>query len=363
MEHGDGFCLAKKQCPLPQVFATIMMMSLLRPQLRACYAHNYELISTQLEAKGDHAMHKQSRLTGYLLVVISSLGFGTAGVWAKWGYQAGFTPDRLLALRFGIASVLMWLIVFVRYRKLPWPGTKGAISLILQGSVAYALTAACLFQAFRLLPAGLAVMLFYLHPVVTTVLATWLFKEHTSKAQIVALVTAVTGTGLLAGGAFSGNLSLLGVAFALLASLAYSGFTLAGQATKHLGSPLVTCAYTITACFGSLAIWAHPSWHWLVTLSGRQWGIGFGVALLCTVVAILLFLAGVSIIGASQTAIVAALEPASGVLFSMLFLGERLDPWQVMGIACILGSVTILTLGHKPTPAAIQRPEIITADL
>lgn len=306
-------------------------------------------------------MHKQNRLKGYLLVVISSLGFGTAGLWAKWGYQAGFTPDRLLVLRFGIASVLMWLLVLIRYRQLPWPGTKGAIALLMQGGVGYALTAACLFQAFRLLPVGLAIMLFYLHPVVTTVLATWFWRERTSKAQILALVSAVTGTALLAGGAFSGNLSLLGVAFALLASVAYSGFTLAGQATKHLGSPLVTCAYTITACFGSLAFWSHPSWQWLVTLSGRQWGIGLGVALLCTVVAILLYLAGVSIIGASQTSIVAALEPASGVVFSMLFLGERLGPWQVIGIACILGSVTILTLGHRPTPTVDQQSLIPTA--
>lgn len=304
---------------------------------------------------------KQTRLTGYLLVAVSSLGFGTLGLWGKWGYQAGFTPLTLLVLRFAIASLLMWLIVLLRYRRIPWPGSKGVLALALQGGVGYGLTAACFFYGLQLLPAGLAAMLFYLHPVITTAIAASVWHERISRPQLLALLAAVSGSGLLAGGAFSGQLAPAGVMFMLLAAVAYSGFTLSGQATRHLGSPLVTCAYTTTACALSLALWTRPSWHWLVSLSGRQWGIGFGIAALATVVGIMLFLAGVNLIGASQTSIVAALEPASGVLFSLLWLGERLNAWQVLGMICVLGSVVILAVGQKTAESPARTGEIGTA--
>jgi len=281
---------------------------------------------------------------GYLMVTISSLGFGTLGLWAKWGYQAGFTPLTLLVVRFGLASVLLWLLVLQRYRRIPWPGKRGAIQLLVHGGVLYALTAGCMFQGLKLLPAGLASMLFYLHPVSTTLLAALLWHERTNRKQLVALIAAVLGTALLAGGAFSGSLSFGGVAFVLVAAMTYSGFTLNGQLTKHLGSPLVTCAYTTTGCFLGLLLWTRPNLAWFLQLNAQQWGIGLGVASLGTVIGIMLFLSGVAIIGASQTAIIAALEPLSGVLFSLLFLGEQLSGTQLLGIVSILGSVAILTV-------------------
>lgn len=294
-------------------------------------------------------MQNKSSTYGYLMVTISSLGFGTLGLWAKWGYQAGFTPLTLLVIRFGIASGMLWLLVLQHYRRIPWPGTRGAVQLLVGGGVLYALTAGCMFQGLKLLPAGLASMLFYLHPVSTTLLAAALWRERTSQRQLAALVAAVLGTALLAGGAVSGSLSLGGVAAVLIAALTYSGFTLNGQLTKELGSPLVACAYTTTGCFLSLLLWTRPSWQWLLDLSSRQWGIGFGVASLGTVIGIMLFLSGVAIIGASQTAIIAALEPLSGVLFSLLFLGERLSNTQLLGVGAILGSVLILTTGRPAT--------------
>lgn len=299
----------------------------------------------------------KSTAYGYLLVGISSLGFGTLGLWAKWGYQAGFTPLTLLVLRFGIACILLWFMVLLRHRHFPWPGKKATVALVVRGGVLYALTAGSMFKALALLPAGLASMLFYLHPVITTLLAAKIWHERSSRRQVAALVSAVVGTALLAGGAFSGDLSLPGIAFTLIAAIAYAGFTLNGQSTRHLGSPLVTCAYTTTGCFLSLALWTRPSWHWLISLTDRQWGIGLGVALLATVIGIMLFLAGVAIIGASQTAIVAALEPVSGVLFSLLFLRERLNVSQLAGIICILGSVTILTV-RRPRAKGFQEQRV-----
>ncbi|MGI6358760.1 MAG: DMT family transporter [Bacillota bacterium] len=287
-------------------------------------------------------MESRSTAYGYLLVAISSIGFGTLGLWGKWGYQAGFTPESLLVLRFGIASISLWAVLLLKQRRFPWPGKRAAVAFIFQGAVFYALTALCFFEALSLLPAGLASMLFYLHPVMTTILAGWLWHERISRPQILALAVAFVGTALLAGEAFSGQLSLLGVLLTLMGAAAYSGFTLVGQSTGHLAKPLVACTYSTTACFLSLLLWARPSLSWLASLSWKQWLIGFGVAQAATVIGILFFLSGVAIIGASRTAIIAALEPASAVVFSALLLGEQMTANQLLGVVAILGSICIL---------------------
>ncbi len=285
----------------------------------------------------------QSKLQGYIMVVISSLAFGTLGLWAKWGYAFGFTPLSLLVVRFGVASLCLWLAVVAKHRDLAWPGIKPALALALQGGLGYALTAGCFFLSLQHLPAGLASMLFYLHPVITSSLTPVLFAEQPEKEQKLSLGAAVLGSILLAGGALTGNVSWIGVMFALFAAVAYSGFTLAGQMTSKSASPLVATTYTSTACFLALTLWTRPSMAWLATLTPQMWLIGLGVALVATVLAILLYLAGIQQIGASRTAVISALEPATGVLLSVLLLGEMLSIGQIMGIICILGAVLLLT--------------------
>lgn len=289
-------------------------------------------------------MENKNMAYGYLLVAISSVGFGTLGLWGKWGYRAGLTPESLLILRFGIASLSLWAVLLFKHRGFSWPGKRAAAAFVLQGAVFYALTALCFFQALNLLPAGLASMLFYLHPVITTIAAACIWREPIGRSQVLALVVALTGTALLAGEAFSGQLSLPGILLTLLAAAAYSGFALMGQSTGHLAAPLVSCTYSTTACFFSLLIWSRLSLPWLVSLTWPQWLIGFGVAQTATVVSILFFLSGVAIIGASKTAVVAALEPASAVIFSLLLLGEQITFKQGLGVMAILGSICILFL-------------------
>lgn len=60
--------------------------------------------------------------------------------------------------------------MLISYRELPWLGAKQASIMFLQGGLGYGLTAACFFLALERLPAGMASMLFYLHPLITAAL-------------------------------------------------------------------------------------------------------------------------------------------------------------------------------------------------
>lgn len=296
-----------------------------------------------------------SKTTGYSMVAISAVCFGTISLWAKWGYALGLDPLGLLVLRFGIASLLLWGAVLLSYGKLPWLGAKQVLFLSLQGGLGYGFTAGFFFMALENLPAGMASMLFYLHPLLTAALTPVLFKQSIAKRTQVALAIALVGSAFLASGALQGELSWQGITYALMAAIAYAGFTLAGQFTTRDTSPLLVTAYTTTACFATITLWVRPSLGWLASLTLPMWLTASGLAVIATVLGILLYLAGIQHIGASQASIVSALEPATGVLLSVFVLNETLGLAQCIGVGLILlGAISLAFNRSKANTSSPQ---------
>ena len=76
-----------------------------------------------------------------------------------------------------------------------------------------------------------------------------------------------------------------------------------------------------------------------------------GVALFSSVLAYIFWNRGVAEVGASVAGLFVHLMPVFGVLLAWLFLGERLAPYHVGGIALILGGIFITSrLGRKAVP-------------
>jgi drug/metabolite transporter (DMT)-like permease len=63
-------------------------------------------------------------------------------------------------------------------------------------------------------------------------------------------------------------------------------------------------------------------------------------------------------IGAAQTALVDTLEPVSAVILAAIFLGERLEPVQMLGGAIVLAGVVIA----QTAPPGAHRGPIPAAD-
>lgn len=285
-------------------------------------------------------MPRETAHRGCLLVLISSLGYGTLGLWGKFGYRLGFTPLSLQSVRFAIAALFLWLLVLATEKRLAVP--RGWWQLWLQGGLGMAPTALCFFYALHYLPVGLASILFYLHPLFTNLAAIWVFGEAFTSRNAAALTLAIGGAALLANAATGQAVHPAGIAFALGGALAYSLFSLAGQSTSGLASPLVRTAHITLACAVSINLLAGTSWSALTSLTPAMWGIAAGLALVATVMGMLLYLWGITYIGATRAAIVAAAEPLSGVLLAALVLGERLTGLQTMGALLVVGAILCL---------------------
>ncbi|MDP3486410.1 MAG: DMT family transporter, partial [Bacillota bacterium] len=242
---------------------------------------------------------------GFWAVLLSSFCFGFLGYFGKVGYGLGYTPLRLLTVRFVLASLMLWGFAAVKFKQrsknkdqiektFEQSGYRISLNnvkwLALQG-LAYALTALGFFNALRNMPAGLVGVLFYVHPLLTILMASLIWRETVTKVVIQSAVLAVVGAALVSqsGGAASAAGNMAGLMWIGVASFAYSAFTLIGQKTTTGLDSLVVTTYSITFCALFLVLLNPPLYMLNGTLSPNMWAVGLGISFVSSVLAILLY--------------------------------------------------------------------------
>ena len=67
---------------------------------------------------------------------------------------------------------------------------------------------------------------------------------------------------------------------------------------------------------------------------------------------------GMRRVGAQRAAIGSTIGPPTTIVLAALFLGERLNVWQLLGSAMIVGSVLVLSLGKRRWPTRQSRSSV-----
>ena len=275
--------------------------------------------------------------TGALLAAGSAVAYGSLAVLAKLAYGEGWNVPSLLVARFLSASLV--LLPFALAARGTWRGFGGGLVV---GAVGFAGTTALYFPALQHLPAAVASFLLYLAPVFVSLLSWAFLRERLGPRTLAALGLALAGLVLLASGAATGKLSLLGVLLALGSALTYS-FTVLGG--RHLTQGIVWSRAALGTCAGALLSYLAftlltGTLHVPASTPGLLYALGIGV--LATGIALSLFYAALPRIGASRTALVLTLEPVSTLVLAALFLPE-IPVWtSVVGGLLIVGAAAMV---------------------
>lgn len=283
------------------------------------------------------------RTTGTILCVLSACSYGATGIFGKLAYDEGLTVSGLLAARFAIAAVALWLLVAV-LRRTNRPSRRGAAAGIALGIVAYSAQTGLFFLALTRLDAGLAVLLVYIAPVLVAIAAVVFGRERLSRAQVVAVGVAVCGTALVATGGGIGHVDGLGMVFAFGCALAFTAYMLLSHAVVGRVHPVALSASVCTGCAISFLTAAGASGHLPIHTTGRGWLLICALALFSTVIAITALAAGTARVGPSTATILATFEPVIATILAVIILGERLAWLQIVGGLLVVASVVIVSV-------------------
>jgi drug/metabolite transporter (DMT)-like permease len=204
------------------------------------------------------------------------------------------------------------------------------------------------FYALKTLSAGLTTVILFAHPVLVAVLAIYIFKEKFVPRLFVGLVFALIGISLISGlGGNSNELSPMGIFFAIMACLCYTGFSLIGQNTvARAGILSITATLSLLAILIIIPLY-HKDLVFIYSLTLEQILITLAIAVMNTLFAIFLFLKGLQKIGASRATLISTAEPVLCLLVAYLILGETLTALELTGSLLVLVSMLLATYSRK----------------
>lgn len=279
------------------------------------------------------------------MVLVSAAAFAANSILAKIAYGVGFHVFQLLATRFVLGALGMWGIALVAGQNPLRFERRRLLQLFALGLVVYTGQSTAYFLALQALPASLCVLIVYVYPSLT-VIAGWLFlRRAVTRWHVLALVASFLGIALLLGGAqFALAWALL---FAIAAPVVYTTYILLGERLMA-GVPAVGASAVIfSGAALSFCVLAAVTGEVALPRTGGAWAVGIAIAIIPTMVAISLFMAGLPRVGANRAALLSTLEPVVVVLLAAAVLGERLSLVQAAGGFLVIVAVVVVQLAHR----------------
>ncbi|MCA1666696.1 MAG: DMT family transporter, partial [Thermomicrobia bacterium] len=255
-------------------------------------------------------------------------------------------PVVLAELRVGIAGIAL-LVYAAAIRSLPAFRAQGAKYLLL-GALNAAIPYTLIGAAELRLTTSLASILNATTPLFAAVVAAVWLKDRLDAKRGIGLVLGIVGVAILVGWSplALNAIIVLSVGASLGAALSYA---LAGIFSKVAFSGMPPLALAIGQQLGAgllLLPLALPTA--VITRPGQGLSVGvalavIALALLCTSLAYLLYFSLIASVGPMKTLSVTYLVPVFGIIWSALFLHERLHAGTLIGLAIILASVALVT--------------------
>lgn len=258
---------------------------------------------------------------------------------------AEIPPLTLVFLRVGIAAVALHIYLAARGPSFAqaWPHWKLFLALGLTNNV---IPFSLIFAGQTVLGAGLAAVLNATTPFWTIIIAnTVTSDEKLSWNKLAGVLLGVAGTAVMIGpGLLAGVGGPVWAKFALVgAALSYAVALMVARRFKGMPPTIVatgqlTASTIVMIPVALLTVDAAA----LLSVSGGVWAAVLGIALLSTAYGYLLYFTLIARAGATNASLVTLVVPVSAMLLGATFLGERLEWFEIGGMALIaLGLLTI----------------------
>jgi len=272
--------------------------------------------------------------------------YGFVPIFVRAAYINGIPPIESTLFRTFLISVVFAIIAIVQNERLAVP--KAAIPSFIGQSVATFFVSVAYLGSIQFIPVGLAVIIFYLFPVLIMVLAPAVERRSPGLVRILIAGVAFGGLAVAIGPSFE-DLDIRGIA---LAALAAAGATLqffSGRAISRYMAPAVFGALvhmTILPPVLLIAVMAGSgTLRFLPGGSADHIGLVFLVAVAVVyIIAYMAHMLSLRFAAASTVAPVFNLEPVVATAVAAIALGERLQMNQYAGGGLVLAALVASTL-------------------
>ena len=297
-------------------------------------------------------MKDSSRVKGLFLVIFGTFLWGVSGVVAQYLFEReNFTPEWLVVVRMIISGTIILVFSLLKGDKNVieiWSKKENIIKILIFALFGMLGVQYTYFAAILHGNAATATILQYLSPVIITIYLAFSSKKLPSLKQISCIFMAILGTFLII---TKGNLSTLAISkeaifFGVLSAFACAIYTLQpSQLLKNYGS---LCIVGWGMFIGGIAFsFFYPPFNCVGNWSFKSvLAIAF-VVLFGTLIAFYCYLESLKYIEPYEASMFTCIEPLSASILSIIFLNVSFSLIQLVGILCIIITISILSFSKK----------------
>ena len=289
------------------------------------------------------ATYKRSEsnaIFGIILALAASVAFAFSNTSASLAFHGGSNPMTLAALRFVLPAFVLVIWLTAEGRSIWLSKRDGWIAAAL-GAVTAAYSWA-LLTAIGSIPLALAILIFYLFPLVATVLLGLFGWEKLGGKTVAAVVIAFVGLAFALDPRVA-QLDLIGMSLAFFAALGLGVVITVSSRLLHAGDSRPVTLYmaavsgvllfALCAVRGEFAF-PHTTTGWF----------GVVAATLFYAFAMITFFIAIALIGPTRSSLLGYAEPVVAAALGVVLLGEALTLVQISGIFIVVGALAGVTL-------------------
>jgi drug/metabolite transporter (DMT)-like permease len=292
--------------------------------------------------------------------------FGLNASVARVIMSAGITPIELSFFRAAGTTVVAALALLVIERSGFRVTRKQLGGLALIGIFGVALIQVAYAVAVQNLPVGIALLFEYSGIILVALFAFFVFRERMKHRLWFALAAVVAGLAIVAN-VWSVQLNPVGVIAGVLAAVFLAAYFLMSERMLHHASVLKVSFWTMLA---ASLIWLVPAAPWNFELSAFSSSISLGgtleqisvplwmplvwVSVVGTFGAYVLSFLGIKYLRATPAGVLSTGEVLFAFLFGWLWLGETLQPIQMLGVVFVIVGILVAQTARKGHPVDLN---------
>ena len=293
---------------------------------------------------------KNKKLFGTLCAIGAAVCYGTNPLGALNLYAEGMNTPSVLFYRFGLAWVLVAVVMLFRSF---WPSgpreslrvSRSEFRTLTALGLLFIASSLTLYLSFHHMPAGVASTILFTYPVMTAAIMALFFHERITWVTVGSILLSLVGVLLLYWGDSGGTLSLLGVVLVLASALTYALYIIVVDKSPLRMSSFKINFYVLFYCALGNVVYALVSGQGLaLPPSPTAWFWVGWLAVVPAIMALVMMVYAAKYLGSTPTAILGALEPMTAVIIGVCIFGEPFSTRLLLGILLILSAVTLVVL-------------------
>jgi len=278
---------------------------------------------------------------GIFLIILAASCYASVALMGKWFISQGMNMSSTLAIRFGGAMCILWMVVLFRRKKI-----KKRIAPSILSFFADTAQTLLFFGAVARVGVSMAALIYYTFPFFVFLLQKFVCKEPASRRQWTALAISLIG-GVLAINPLESmtmfdSTYLVGIVVGLSGAVAYSCFLVFGSMYTSVSDAITSGAQFTTGTFLGLLIFSFSTGGFVFPETVSQWLGSFYLVVVGTVIPLVCLMRGINLIGANKASLLFTVEPIVTIILAVMIFGEKFTFVQVIGCAIILSATVYM---------------------